>query len=43
MHNLRVCVNDSDFSGSQAVEFITMNMIVVTFVNKLILFEDKTF
>jgi hypothetical protein len=43
MHNLRVCVNETNFSGSQAIEFITMNIIVVTNKDKLLIFEDKTF
>jgi hypothetical protein len=43
MHNLRVCVNGDNFQGSQAIEFPTMNLIVVTRVDKLMLFEDKTF
>ena len=43
MHNLRVCVNSQDFSGSHAVEFTTMNMIIVSDVDKLLIFEDKTY
>lgn len=43
MHNLRVCVNSDNFAGSLAVEFITMNMIVVTNVDRLLFFEDISY
>ena len=40
MHNLRACVNNYNFAGSLAVEFITLHAIVATDVDKLLIFDD---
>lgn len=43
MHNLRVQVNDINFEGSKAIEIASMNIIVATNVDKLMLFETATY
>ena len=39
-HNLRASVNDGNFAGSLAVEFITIHAIVLTALDKLLIFDD---
>ena len=43
MHNLKVCVNDEDFSGSQALELVSMNTFLVSKVDKVLMFDCDTF
>ena len=39
-HCLRAIVNDGNFAGSLAIEFITIHAIVLTAVDKLLIFDD---
>lgn len=43
MHNLRVQVHDSDFSGSKGIELTTMNTFLVTKINQVLMFDSTTF
>jgi hypothetical protein len=42
MHNLRVCVDDQNFEGSKAIEIITSNIILVTKVDKVLMYDCET-
>lgn len=43
MHNLRVQVNDTNFEGSKAIEIASMDIIVASNIDHLLMFENKTF
>ena len=43
MHNLRVCVNKEDFSGSKAMEIVSMNVFLVTQVDKVLMIDSDNF
>jgi len=43
MHNLRVCVNKEDFSGSKAMELVTMNVFLVTQIDKVLMIDSDNF
>ena len=43
MHNLRVQVNNINFEGSKAIEIPSMEIIVATNVDHLLMFENKSF
>jgi hypothetical protein len=43
MHNLRVCVSNINLEGSQAIEIDSLDMIIATCIDKLILFENGTY
>ena len=43
MHNLRVQVSNINFEGSKSIEILSMEIIMVTNVDKLMLFENITY
>jgi hypothetical protein len=43
MHNLRVCVDDQNFEGSKATEVQTSNLILVTKIDQILIYNSKTF
>ena len=43
MHNLRVCVDDQDYSGSKGIEIISSNLTLVSKVNELILLDSRSY
>jgi hypothetical protein len=43
MHNLRVQVNNINFEGSKAIELVSMELIVATNIDCLLIFENKSF
>ena len=43
MHNLRVCVSSINFEGSKAIEMDSLDMIIATNIDKLLLFENTTY
>jgi hypothetical protein len=43
MHNLKVCVNDTNFEGSKALELPNSNTILVTNIDKVLIFEMESF
>ena len=42
MHNLRVCVDDQNFEGSKAIEILTSNLILVTKVDQVLMYDQAT-
>lgn len=43
MHNLKVCVNSENFEGSKAIEIVTMNVFLVTRIDKIYMFDSDNF
>ena len=43
MHNLRVCVNKEDFAGSKALELVSMNVFLVTQIDKVLMIDSDNF
>lgn len=41
MHNLRVCVNNINLEGSKSIEILSLNLIIATNIDKLLLFESE--
>jgi hypothetical protein len=42
MHNLRVCVDDQNFDGSKGLEIISSNIVLVTKVDKVLMYDCDT-
>ena len=43
MHNLRVCVDEHDYSGSKGIEIPSSNLTLVSKKDKLMLLDSKTY
>jgi hypothetical protein len=43
MHNLRVCVDEHDYSGSKGIEIPSSNLTLVSKIDKLMLLDSKTY
>ena len=43
MHNLRVCVNENNFEGSQALEMPSSNYILVSDVNQVLILDNENY
>lgn len=43
MHNLRVCVSDTNFEGSKALELSSSNLILVSNINEILMFDNDTY
>ena len=43
MHNLRVCVDDKDFSGSKAIEFPSSDLFLVTKVDQVLIYDNSSY
>jgi len=39
MHNLRVCVDDQNFEGSKAIEILSSNLILVTKIDEVLMYD----
>lgn len=39
MHNLRVCVDNENFEGSKAIEIITSNIILITKIDMVLVYD----
>jgi hypothetical protein len=40
MHNLRVCVDDQNFEGSKALEVKDSNLILVTKIDEILIYNS---
>jgi hypothetical protein len=43
MHNVRVCLDSKSFEGSKALELKSMNVFLVTFIDKVLMYDSDTF
>ena len=42
-HNLRVCVDDRNFEGANAVEIASSNLVLVSCIDKVIMVDNTDF
>jgi hypothetical protein len=42
-HDLRVCVHEQNFEGSQALEIVKSNLILVSNFDKVLMYHNITF
>jgi hypothetical protein len=43
MHNLRVCVDDGIFEGSKSVECPKSNMVLISKIDQVLMFDNQNF
>ena len=43
MHNLRVCVDSKDFSGSKALEIQTQDIVLVTKIDQVLIYDSSSY
>ena len=43
MHNLKVCVNSENFEGGKSVEIVTMNIFLVSQIDKVLMFDSDKY
>jgi hypothetical protein len=43
MHNLRVCVDDSNYEGSKALEIVSSNLFLVSKIDQVFIYHSLTF
>jgi hypothetical protein len=43
MHNLKVCVNATNFEGCKGIELVSHNTILVTNLDQVLIFDSETF
>ena len=43
LHDLRVCINASNFEGSKAVEIVSSGLILISKVDKIMIFDHEIY
>jgi hypothetical protein len=43
MHNIMVCVDDQNFEGCKAIEITTSNIILVTKIDRVLMYDCDSF
>ena len=43
MHNLKVCVNATNFEGCKGIELVSQNIFLVTNLDQVLIFDSETF
>jgi hypothetical protein len=41
MHNLRVCLDDSNYEGSKSLEIATSNLVLVSKIDEVVMYDNE--